>query len=107
ARWWGQGRRLAVLERREPAKDAGDLERPRQSAATEGLGRQTAHFRAAKEDLPGVVRKIAGDQVEERGLAGAVRADDGAQVALGHREVHAVDGLDPAEVLPQADGLED
>ena len=79
--------------------------RPRPRRQRSG-GRQPADLLAPHVDLSGVVGEIAGDQVEERGLPGAVRADDRAQIAGGHGEVHAVDGLDAAEVLLEADRAE-
>ena len=102
-----QERRLDILERGEAAEYAGDLKRAGEPPAAEVLGRQAADVLASKKDLPGVVSEIAGDQVEERRLAGAVGADDRAQVALGDGQVHAAHGLDAAEMLAQADGLED
>ena len=78
--------------------------RPRRQSAWGGRPLTSV---APEEDLSRVVREIAGDQVEEGGLAGAVRPDDRAQIALGHGEVHAVHGLDAAEMLLESDGAED
>ena len=50
----------------------------------------------------GVRREHAGDQVERRGLAGAVGADQRVQGAVLDGEVDALDGLDAAEALDQA-----
>ena len=99
--------RLHVLQRAEAAKDAGDLERAAQAAAAEPMRGQPADLLAAEVDPPGVVPQIAADQVEERGLAGAVGTDDRPQVAGLDRQVHAVHGLDAAEVLAQAENGED
>ena len=41
------------------------------------------------------------DQVEDRGLAGAVRADDGVDLALLDREAHAVDRATPPNRTPR------
>ena len=41
----------------------------------------------------------AGEEVEERGLAGAVRADQADHLAGGQRDRHAGDGLEAAEAL--------
>jgi hypothetical protein len=51
--------------------------------------------------------KIAGDEVEERRLAGAVRADDAGDFVLAEREVDAVDGGQRAEAFGYAPGAED
>src|SRR5690606_10247903 len=50
----------------------------------------------------GVVQ--AADAVQQRGLAGAVGADDRVDVALGDGERHVVEGLDAAE--PQRDVID-
>ena len=49
----------------------------------------------------------AGDQVEERRLAGAVRADDAERGALGDGEIDAVRDLDRAESFAETLELED
>ena len=51
-------------------------------------------------------RDQPGDRVDQRGLAGAVRADEEAQVALEQREVDAADRLEPVEVDGQAADFE-
>src|SRR3954453_4397393 len=57
---------------------------------------------AAVEENPAAARrKLAGEQVEERGLAGAVRADDGMQRAGLDAQVHRVDRGEGAERLWQ------
>jgi hypothetical protein len=99
-------RRLDVLEHGEPAEDAGDLEGAADPAAAQDVGRQATDLLAAEVDLAGVVRDVAGDEVEERRLPRPVGPDDGSQVSRGHDEIHAVDGLDATEVLAQPDGAE-
>ncbi|WP_371814273.1 hypothetical protein [Phycicoccus sp. HDW14] len=44
-------------------------------------------------------RRQAEDHVDGRGLAGAVRPEEGQDLAAADREVDATDGLDVAEVL--------
>src|SRR3989441_12741093 len=51
--------------------------------------------------VSGIARQVAGDQVEERGLAGAVRADDQAPLARRHLQGDVADGRQAAERLPQ------
>jgi len=46
----------------------------------------------------------AGDEVEERGLACAIGADDGAQLSLVHEEVEVIDGLEAVKALVDALG---
>ena len=64
---------------------------------------------AGEADVPGVAGEVAGDEVEQRGLARAVGADDRrAGRRRGTAEVDATDGVDAAEVLARgAVGLED
>ena len=56
---------------------------------------------------PRIGPERAGDQVEQRRLAGAVRADDAERVALGDGEIDAVRDLDRAEGSAEALELED
>jgi len=100
-------RRLDVFERGEAAEDAGDLKRAPHAEPADVLGRKPVDFFAEEGDPARVAREVAGDQVEERRLAGTVGTNDGAEVALGDRKVHPVHGLDATEVLREIDGLED
>ena len=52
--------------------------------------------------LPAVVRKAAGDQVEQRGLARAVRPDDADRLARRDREIEIVGDDDRAEAFLEA-----
>ena len=52
-------------------------------------------------------RKLAGQHLEERGLAGAIRADNAAQFAMLDGEVDVAVGDEAAEALGQALGLQD
>ena len=54
---------------------------------------------AVQPDLAGGDRKAAADQVEQRGLAGAVRADDRVALAARDVEADAADDLGRAETL--------
>ena len=56
---------------------------------------------AGEADAAGVGRDLAGQLADQRGLAGAVRTDDGVQLARRHREVDAVGRDDAAEALGQ------
>ena len=51
----------------------------------------------SKAILPGGRAQAAGDEAEERALAGAVRPDQAVAVPFLEVEVHAVDGAQPAE----------
>ena len=61
----------------------------------------------AREDHAARGRLVdAGEHVEERRLAGAVRPDQADDRALRHREVDVVDGDEAAELLAEPLGLE-
>src|SRR5262249_47333140 len=62
---------------------------------------------AVKQDAPGRRLELAGEQLEEGTLAGAVRTDEAAQLALRQAEVHAAHRLDAAEPDREPDRLED
>ena len=52
---------------------------------------------AEQDDAPGGLQ-LAGQHLEKRALAGAVRPDQAAELALGEREVDVADGLHAAEL---------
>src|SRR5262249_52826000 len=62
---------------------------------------------AVKQDAPGCRLQLAREQLEQRALAGAVGADEAAQLPLGQAEVHTAHRLDAAELDRQPDRLED
>ncbi len=59
----------------EAAKQIGDLERARQPVVADQMRRHALDFTAVEADGSTVSGKQAGYQIEQRGLAGAVRAD--------------------------------
>ena len=86
-----------VVERGHAAKQRHILEGARDAAAGGVIG---PHFRAglALEGDAALLRRIeAVDDIEHRGLAGAVRSDDGADLALADIERHVADRADTAE----------
>ena len=95
-----------VLQYRHVAEEAQVLERARDPALDDEVRRQTGDVLAEEQDVPAVGRVHAGDQVEERRLAGAVRADQGDDAAGLDAEVHVLDRGDAAEGLEQLLDLE-
>ena len=86
-----------VVERRHAAEQRDVLEGARDAAARRLVG---PHLRArlALEGDAAFLRMVeAVDDVEHRGLAGAVRADDGADLALADVERHVGERLHAAE----------
>ena len=99
----GDGDRLGHGQCRE---DVDELERARHAALGE-LDRADAGDVLALEADDALVRlQEARENVDERRLAGAVRADDGDGLAVGDRERHAVEGDEVAVGLRHADGLD-
>ena len=62
---------------------------------------------AAKAHMAVRRPELAGQHLEERALAGAVRSDEAAQLALGDREIDLTHGLDAAEMHRQAARLDE
>src|SRR5215469_4617649 len=87
-------------------KDRGNLERADKAAARHRgwrLGRDVA---AVVENLPGARVEKLGQQVEDGGLAGAVRPDQRVDRAAPDFEVDSLDGGKAAELFAQSAGLE-
>ena len=59
-----------------------------------------------EQDLAAIGGQIAGDQIEQRRLARAVRPDDAHRLAGSHAKIDAVGRLERAERLAEAPGLE-
>ena len=89
------------LERAELREERVDLEGPREAAPHPRLRLEARDVLAVEHDLPGVGLEHAGDQVDERGLAGAVGADQGMANALRQREVDVLRHHQRAEPLAQ------
>ena len=66
------------------------------------VGRQPGDVLAVENDRARRRPQHAGQAIEERALAGAVGADDGADLARGHGEVDVVERGQPAEADGQA-----
>src|SRR6266545_2225120 len=81
-----------VLPRGQSGKDVAELEGAGDALLRHLMHRHPGNVLAGKDDFPGVRPEHAGDQVEDGGLAGAVGADDGANLARLDRHVDVVDG---------------
>ena len=72
------------------------------NALERSLGRaRVVHRHTLEPDFAGIGRQHASDQIEERGLAGAVRSDQGMDVAGRHLELQIVERVEAAETLGQ------
>ena len=86
-----------VLEHGHLGEGAGDLEGPPDAAGDALLGAFAGDVGGADADIARGRAEGAGEEVEERGLAGAVRADQADHLALGEGDRHAVDRPEAAE----------
>ena len=94
-----------VLEHGQPGEDARELEGPPDTELEDARRSRVRDRRAAEADLAGVGSLVAGDDVEERRLAGPVRADQAGDRTLldlqvAHRQrMHPAKGLgDPLDL---------
>ena len=92
-------RQAQVLVDRQAAEQVGDLERTREAALADAVRRQVANLRAVQAHGARVRREHARHEVEQRGLAGAVRADQRVDLAGVDDETRIGDRADAAEVL--------
>ena len=91
------GAELHVLDHGEQAERLGQLEGAHLAHARDLERRDARERRAVEDPGAGVGLVEAGQQVEQRGLAGAVRADQGRDGAARDLEVLDVDGGEAAE----------
>ena len=86
-----------VVEHRHAGEHLGELERAHHPLGGELVARRVARRLAVERDHAGVGLVEPGEQVEQRGLAGAVGADQGGDRAALHLQAVDVDGTDAAE----------
>ena len=89
---------------RQSAEELADLVGPPQAAADSLVDRKRRHILAKEADAPRRRRKVAGDRVEQRRLAGAVGAEDRPPLAGSNPQVDVGEGDQSAELA--ADALE-
>src|SRR5258706_13621301 len=102
---FGDGERY-VVEDRKAAEERVDLERAADAALHALRLRHAGDVLAAEEDAARARRERAGEQVHERGLAGAVRADEGMARAGLEREVDPLRDRERAEILAKRSGFQ-
>ena len=88
-----------VVQRGEIEEQRGDLERARQPELATAPARQRRDIAAVEANAPGVGHDLAGELADQRGLAGAVRADDGVQFAARHLEHNVSQATTPPKRL--------
>ena len=79
-------REIHVVDHRKAGEQRGDLIGAAQAPPDALVRREVRHVLAEEADRPGGRREVAGDAVEQRGLAGAVRAEHRAPLARPHGE---------------------
>ena len=90
-----------VLERGHLLEDGRLLECPHHALAGHGMRLEPADPLAVEQDLAVGRRQERGDQLEQRALAGAVRADHREDLAVRDLEADVVDRDQAAEALGQ------
>ena len=73
----------------------------RQAESRPLVQRQSIEWVAVQRDRAGIGWKEAGNQIEQRRLAGAVRPDQSEDATLAHRQVDVVGDDDAAETFAQ------
>ena len=100
-------RNAYVLQHREVREDRRQLEGAHDATASDLRGLRQGYVVAAIEDLPAVGDQEPADQIEEGGLAGAVRANERVNLAAAHAQIGLAYGDEALELLREATRLED
>ena len=95
-----------VLEHGEALERPRDLMRAADAGPAALMRARARHVDAVEQHLSAIGRDVAGDQVEQGRLAGAVGSDDAHRVAARNRQIYAVGRLERAERLGEATDLE-
>ncbi len=101
------GAEAHVLHHRQAGKRLGELERPNHPDAGQLVRRPAGDLLAVEVPLSVIGVVEAGQQVEERRLAGSVRPDQGGDLAALDLDVIDVDGDEAAELPAHRVGDED
>src|SRR6202049_1942828 len=91
-----------ILEYRQPMKRPRDLEGAADAAVDDPVRRKACEFDTVELHRARTRREGAGEHVEDRALARAVRTDQAENFAPIDLERHIVDGLEAAKPLDQA-----
>src|SRR5271165_4366652 len=100
------GREPQVFAHREAVHHDRHLILDADAAPPDRIGLDTDNVLTFEENAPPGRTNLAGEHLEERTLASAVRADQTAQLAFVESEIHAIDGGDAAEPLFEASRFE-
>src|SRR5262249_17767115 len=95
-----------ILRNGKLGKNAFDLQRALDAQPADFMRGKTSDVAAAEQDLARIGTEQAGDQVEQRCLAGAVGSDDRMQLAARQRQAQVVDRGKASEAPSQTAGFE-
>src|SRR6266567_1317929 len=95
-----------IVENGKGVEQIDDLEAARDARSDALVDRGEGDVLALEQDPAAVRLEMSADQIDERGLAGAVRAYEREKFALVDGEIHAIAGVDIAELLAEIDRLE-
>src|SRR5216117_4067838 len=98
---------LQGLEHREVREDVDQLERAGHAEPSEPHRPEPVDLLLLEAHRAGAGRREPGQDVDQRGLAGAVGADDRDELAGGDAEAHPVEGAELAVELPEPLGDQD
>jgi hypothetical protein len=96
-----------VLQRGQLAEESPVLERPADALRRHHVRGQAVEPAAAEGDRPRAQRRVPGDRIEQRRLAGAVRPDDGPHLAGLDAERDPRDRGEPAVAHGDASQIEE
>src|SRR5664279_5212129 len=95
-------RQRDIMDNRVARKQRDDLIGARHAEVRAPTARRAGDVLAEQPDRAAVGRDLAGDQVEQRGLAGAIGADDQPPLARLNIEIDAAGDMQPAEGFGEA-----
>ena len=88
---------LDVLQHRQILEKLHELEGANEARRCDRLGRAAGDVLACEDDAAGIRRLEAGNQIEQRGLARTVWADQGGDATICDVEVDRIYGDEPAK----------
>src|SRR6516165_8469262 len=90
-----------IVRAAQTVEQVDDLKTARDAGLDPTVRRPARHVVLVEDDLPGVRVQQAAEQINERGLAGTIGADQRQKFALFHVEIDTVDRAILTESFPQ------
>src|SRR5499427_10416302 len=101
-----EDRQRDIVENAKPVEEVDDLETARDARPDSFVYRGEGDVFALEQDPAAVRLEMPADQIDERSLAGAVRAHQREEFTLVDGEIHVVAGAQVAELLAEIERLE-